>query len=886
MESRIEQLIKADKKAELNFFSGQNFKELILQTALFIFISVIYIYFCAPAVISSVEFINGYPINGDSLSLASQADYRSTVITMTTPLWYILARIVRHIPFGDFAYRLNVMSALFGAVSVLFLFKIVSGFRHNRYPEERIREGGWFLTKIFPALAVSLIFAFSYPFWLLSGIGSPDTLQIMLFLLVIYFLLSAFRAKIFKYFYYCVIALALGVAVYPVIAVISPVIMLIVAFKTLQIKGKKHFYILLAIYTGGFLLHFYHPVMFFIQEKGDFPQYKNFFDATISVISKQFSFLRWLIGSKTLLWLPISVLPMLVFIRWRDTGTLKTASHILRISLMMLCLLLGIFIMLNGDRRFIDPVQIDLMMYNFANPFPFIMISLWLGYIIGYLFIISSGKKPVPSITDALKKNHDFTMPNLIAIVMLIVLFSSLAMANFWLNSAPVVDRYEFTDAYYPQVKEGGKADRVEPPLKFKLRMCGSSLREFYLHERTGRKILAKIREFKYETGSAPVKANAIITNSYSVASLLEYMRMSADIGYDYVVYIKLFREEEWYYNSMMKYAFKIDPGASWDLSKYSFTDAMFESIAHHNASIACVLSIDEQTKKNFEQQFKLRYGLWASLLIAETKPGMSLIELAKTDFKGEDIAWFGAKDPDSLKDLLVYFEYANKQERADDLIIFMLNLNPDDRLYIRTVHDRLNLYVKSGKIEEAQKFIKKAVKVNRNFEYFIYALDGMKYYTSIPKNIDKAIESFIQSMKIKQTYLVSDLLVVVLVEQKRYAEAYQYAGKAIDLLDERLGPQALSRAKDLLGWTAFLLWLEGDGEKMEEAFSNLKEAYELDNMSPSAMLHYGVVLYASDDESENKKGLDLINLAKEKSLPLAREADEIIREINAKRNP
>ncbi len=78
------------------------------------------------------------------------------------PLYVLLGRAARFVPVGNFAYRLNALSAAAGAAAVALLFSVV-----------RRRSG------LFPALAAAAWLAFNAAFWTVSSVSEMYSLWIL-----------------------------------------------------------------------------------------------------------------------------------------------------------------------------------------------------------------------------------------------------------------------------------------------------------------------------------------------------------------------------------------------------------------------------------------------------------------------------------------------------------------------------------------------------------------------------------------------------------------------------------------------------------------------------------------------------------------------------------
>jgi tetratricopeptide (TPR) repeat protein len=834
-----------------------------IQVGLFLLVLCLYAYHCAPTAVVTSELVPRRPLNGDSLSIINQVEHRSTTYPTASPLWYILARLLRYLPLGEIPYRLNLMSALFGALSVLFLFRIVAGYRHDRFIEERDRFPHWFLSQDFPAIIVALFFAFSYPFWLLSECAAPDTLQVLMFLLVFYFLLQAFRTRVFSWFYYCAVALALGMGVYPVIVAVSPVIIIIIMVKTLEIKGRSGLPVLIAIYICGFLLHFYHPIVYALQRHGEYPQYGSFISICFAVVKRQVGFLRGMMGMNLLFWFPAACLPVpWLFVRRAEPGSLRPRLGFVHFAVNFALLFIGVFLMLNMDRRISDPTKLDLMMYGPSNPLPFLLISLWLGYLLGYVMHLSAGRKRFKGPFEKAKYGTRLVEKGLIVPAFLLPALVVLPVANVWMNMGPATPFIEIARGHIDPEPASGTGEQPGRRQAGELlrnwaqnkRICYSSLRGFREHERVGMELLQNAKEMRYEPDSSTFTADVLITNVPAFAELLQYSRGRTNMLYKHVVSVSHFRNDEWYYNRMLKHAFGIEPEASWETGRYDFPDAIYEAVLQHEGFVA--------------------------VLVFSTR-NMSLSERLRDGFPYVTFGWYSTRDPDALVDLAQLFVVSNEPEKVDNLLLLMLRTDPDNSLLEAQLSGRLGYYVRNREIEKARDLVRNAAKWKPDYKWLEYLLEGLIYRSMSPPEVDKAIQSFEKSIEMKPSVDACNEVATLFYQKKEYSEAYRYARQALELLDESAGDSQRSQVMDTLGWIAFTLVQAGDEDKSEESRTLLKQAYDLNKTDPYILMHYGALLYSGDDLADRNMGFSLLSRAKQMSPTLAREVDEIVTRID-----
>lgn len=822
-----------------------------MQISLFLFLLIFYIYHCAPTVVVSSEFRSIQGTQGNSLGMINQIEYKSASSPITSPLWYMAGRALKVLPLGDYElpYRLNVFSALFGALSVLLLFNIISGYRHDRHPEERRRGPGRFFSNELPAVIICLLFAFSYPFWMLSEYAGPDTMQVFLLLLVIYMLIRAYRTRVFRNFYYAVGAIALGMGTYPLITVIAPVLLAVIILKTLQVRGAFPALLIYAVLlVAGLALYLYHPITYLLQDHGDYPQYGSILEMASAILKWQFGFFRRLFKPASLLWLPVALGPIpWIFVRRADTITFKTASHVTRIAMNVLLLPIGFFFLLNIDRRITDPMRIDFMMYSPQNPLPFVLLSLWLGYLLGYAFHIFTGKMSPPRVKSGAR-------PLMPLFKVAAILFLLLPAGLFWLNRGGPVARVQLSRADFAGSR------------------TGCSLRGFYAHERAGMNITKKIKELQFEPDVEMLVADTIVTNLPAFAYLLQHLRDRGEIRYKHVVNAPPFETTEWYYNRMMEHAFQIDPGNTWLVGKYATLDAIYEAVIRNEVTVVWVLA------SSFEK---------------------SLAEYADHDFNVREIAWFDKRDMDSLSSMMEFLlsyisEKIQKSEqprdiallvdRVDEVLLLMLELSPDDLRVAEGIEGQLEYYARSNQFAQAERFVRQAVRIKAEFEYLQHMIEGLRHQYSAPPNMDEAIKAFKRSIDLKPTAHACNNVAILLYEQGEYDEAYKYAKQAYDLSEESTDIRSLASVIDTLGWIAFKIGLEGEEEKLEEGRKLLEEAYEKDPRNAYVILHYGATLLYSEDLGTRNKGINLLKRVEESVPRLEAEAGRIRREAEAYR--
>lgn len=143
---------------------NSNIKSKVLSLITGIFVFGVYLYSLCPtiAVGDSGEFVTA----SSCLALPHPSSY---------PLFSLLGKIaITMVPFGNIAYRVNVLSAVLGVFSVILIFLCVKKIAGN----------------IMLSLFCALMFAFSRVFWLQSLVTEVFTLNTFFVVLLIYVLLT------------------------------------------------------------------------------------------------------------------------------------------------------------------------------------------------------------------------------------------------------------------------------------------------------------------------------------------------------------------------------------------------------------------------------------------------------------------------------------------------------------------------------------------------------------------------------------------------------------------------------------------------------------------------------------------------------------------------
>ncbi|MCJ7473131.1 MAG: DUF2723 domain-containing protein [Actinobacteria bacterium] len=183
-------------------------------------------------------------IGGDTTWYALQIPEMYVMVPTGYPVFSLLGKLFTFLPLGDLAFRLNLFSAVFGGLTILFLFLSI-----NRLVEKNLI-----------GIAASLIFAFLYPFWHVATRLEFDTLNSFFIALVLYaaVLYTQVRNRRFLYlFFFC---LGLSLTNHPIALFVVPAIFLFVLisdpkiFKRAKTVLLSILFFILPLFSYSYLL--------------------------------------------------------------------------------------------------------------------------------------------------------------------------------------------------------------------------------------------------------------------------------------------------------------------------------------------------------------------------------------------------------------------------------------------------------------------------------------------------------------------------------------------------------------------------------------------------------------------------------------------------------
>lgn len=181
-------------------------------------------------------------VGGDTGWYANQIPEMTLMVPTGYPTFSMFLKLFTYVPIGDLAYRLNLFSAIFGALTTLFLFLAINKLLKNE----------------FISFISSMIFAFIVPFWSVANRLEFDTLNTFFIILLIFSAIVYSENKTRKFLYFFFFCLGLSLTNHPLTFFIVPAIALYVIIINPRIfKNVKAIFISAGFFILPLLSYFY-----------------------------------------------------------------------------------------------------------------------------------------------------------------------------------------------------------------------------------------------------------------------------------------------------------------------------------------------------------------------------------------------------------------------------------------------------------------------------------------------------------------------------------------------------------------------------------------------------------------------------------------------------
>ncbi|MHC4691702.1 MAG: protein O-mannosyl-transferase family [Planctomycetota bacterium] len=157
-------------------------------------------------------------------------------LALSHPLYHIIGIVVKHIPIGEFGYRINLISAISGAFAVANLFLLLR----------------LWLKKNLPAILGAITLSLSHTFWRHATIAEDYTMYAALLLTELLMLLQYVKTKrvVFLYILGLVNGLAIATHMFASIAFACYLVFLVIVLAKKEI-GLKDFVVIVGLWIIG-----------------------------------------------------------------------------------------------------------------------------------------------------------------------------------------------------------------------------------------------------------------------------------------------------------------------------------------------------------------------------------------------------------------------------------------------------------------------------------------------------------------------------------------------------------------------------------------------------------------------------------------------------------
>lgn len=174
---------------------------------------------------------------GDSAKLATFVyEFELSIRQGHHPLHTVLGVLFSYLPFGDYAYRQNLMSAFFGALAVALVYLILLRWTNS----------------VIAAIGGALSLAVSHVFWLLSVINESYTLFAFFMVLLVWLAAVWDETKSLRLLYLSAFVFGMSISNNYLMPFLLPgFIYFYITAKIRPTLKKRHYWLLLIFFLGG-----------------------------------------------------------------------------------------------------------------------------------------------------------------------------------------------------------------------------------------------------------------------------------------------------------------------------------------------------------------------------------------------------------------------------------------------------------------------------------------------------------------------------------------------------------------------------------------------------------------------------------------------------------
>ncbi len=339
-------------------------KNFLLASFIFAIVLIVYIFTLAPiiAMEDSAEFVTAAYV----LGVPHPPGF---------PLYVLLGKLFTFVPLGTIAWRVNLMSAFFGALTVALLYLLINKIIRNR----------------FIAFCCSLILAFSQLFWSQSIVAEVYTLNSFFVVLLLIILISWAGNKKDKYLLWFSFVYGLSLTNHTMMSLFAPAFFIFILLTDRKILTKfKLIAQMFLLFCLGLSVYIYLPLRAMQNPPLNFGRadtFKGFLDHITRRVYNDFSVQSQLYSK---LGLAVSFLVLIYEQFFLPTLFLALAgiSYLFAKKRNLAILTLGIFLLNSLGIIFLRKFGFGLGIiysYQFYYLPAFLIVVIWLAVIIQYL---------------------------------------------------------------------------------------------------------------------------------------------------------------------------------------------------------------------------------------------------------------------------------------------------------------------------------------------------------------------------------------------------------------------------------------------------------------------------------------------------------------------
>ncbi len=667
------------------------------------------------------------------------------------PIWCLLAKIFTFLPIRTIAWRVNLSSAVFSAAAVSVIFLISKTILALLVPAEQSGKRNKVLI-LLPALAASLIFAFTKVFWSGAVYAEVYSLNTLFSALILFWTLRWFEKREDKYL--CLLAFTYGLSLtnhYLILLLAPPLVLWFILCERELLKNRKLLISMLVSLLLGISFFLYLPIRSRANPPIDWGNPETLESALAHVGRKQFA--RAGQSSVGIVNLPIASFSSGLDLVYRGLSTfwifLTILSQTFSPLLIIIGLAGGIFLLVENRRLFLLLFFLFLTAgwgYIFARYTRTSPEGFFLPCIPAFLFF-------VPFLAAGffliLKKLPALLFPALLALP-LVPLYQNFD-ANDWSQNFTAQDH---ANNILKTVDDGALIFAEENEWIFPilyLRVVEGKRPDVTIYDRNGNLFADIYQEAKKE---------------YITEENFESRRRKIEE--------ELIRESS--------------------RPAYYAVDKRFENYRYENIEMEGILYKQGETKKlDFAKEYQNILAIedkefrdvrgsdyiiaYYHLRFGDILQQSGRTEEAKEEYE-EALRW-GKNDSRILNNLAVTYVNLGEGEKAEEILKEALKVNPKSAI----AHNNLGtIYEEMGKAEKAKDEYKKALELNSRYPAAIVNLSSLY---EAEGDYKKALEGYQLALSLKPTDEEIKKKIVVLSRMTRTDEARRWFEEGLSLAKE-----------------------------------------------------------------------------------------------------